>query len=71
MDVPRLGCGFSELLSEPRKVHVNGLVGASVGLAPYLREELALADHATGPFDEVDEQFELARREFERLTTDT
>jgi len=69
MDVSRLGCGLSELLSEPRKVHIDGLVGASVRLVPYLCQELALADHATGSFEEVDQQFELARREFERLTT--
>ena len=69
MDVSRLGCGFTELLSEPRKVHIDGFVGASVRLVPYLCQELALADHATGSFEEVDQQFELARREFERLTT--
>ena len=50
-------------------MHIDGLVGASVRLVPYLCQELALADHATGSFEEVDQQFELARREFERVTT--
>jgi len=50
-------------------VHVDGLVGASIRLVPYLSEQLALADHTTGPFDEVCQQFELACREFERLAT--
>ena len=50
-------------------MHIDGLVGASVRLVPYLCQELALADHATGSFEEVDQQFELARRELEWLTT--
>ena len=53
MDVSRLGSRLAELLAEPREVHVDGLVGASVRLVPYLGQQLALADHATGPFDEV------------------
>ena len=48
-------------------MHVDGLVGASVGLVPYLGQQLALADHPTGPFNEVHEEFEFSRREVERL----
>ena len=67
MDVPRLRGRLPQLLTEPREVHVDGLVGASVRLVPYLGQQLALAYHPTGTFNEVHEEFEFSRRKVERL----
>ena len=48
-------------------MHVDGLVGTSIWLVPYLGEELALAHHPAGPFNEIHQQLKLPSGEGERL----
>ena len=68
MDIPGLSSRLAELLPEPRQVHIDGLVGASVRLVPHLGQELALAHHPAGPLDQVDQQLELSCRELQLPT---
>ena len=70
VQVAGLGGGLAELAAQPRQVDVDRLVGAAVGLAPHLGEQLAPGHHLGRAAGEVGEQVELEAGQLERLAVE-
>src|SRR5215469_794121 len=55
-----------ELAPQPGDMHVNGLVGATVGHPPDVSQHISLRHHLASPHRQVIQQVELASRQVER-----
>jgi hypothetical protein len=60
VQVTRLLRGFPELAAQPGDVDIDGLVGAAVGHAPDVSEQVTPGDHLAGMECQVVQQVELA-----------
>src|SRR4249919_3177644 len=58
--VTRLLRGFPELAAQPGDMDIDGLVGAAVGHAPDVSEQVTPGDHLAGVECQVVQQVELA-----------
>ncbi len=67
LEIARLGRRLAELAAQPRQVHVDGPVGAAVGLLPHLDQQGALADDLAGALGERQQQVELPPGQLELL----